>query len=272
MFDDKNNLLFIYALLPNMYRFCPSKSANIIFPPTCFAHKSLQCTVFSAICYILANLNASWVPTFSNASSVCAMISATHVDWSNIKLKTKHVSRNPKHSLRTWADTRPPMSTWILSQLWGHLVAPTRPLLLNKLRLLDSLATHFARLFPIKFPVADKISGSALKGALVQKLADSEDFYITAAEYSSEEEIDEQMPMEMDTDEENSVNLEAIDAVPANAVGVDCTMRDAFCAHVDKLKQMTNAYNINEENCIAPYQSILGHIWVNHALASCLYG
>ena len=40
------------------------------------------------------------------------------------------------------------------------------------------------------------------------------------------------MPMDMDTDEENSVNLEANDAVPANAVGVDCTMRDAFRAYV----------------------------------------
>ena len=98
--------------------------------------------------------------------------------------------------------------------------------------------------------VSDKISGSALKGALVQKLAETEDFYVTAAEFSSEEENDEQMPIDMDTDEENSVNSEANDAVLANAVAVDCTMRDAFRAYVDKLKQMTNAYTINEENCI----------------------
>ena len=50
--------------------------------------------------------------------------------------------------------------------------------------------------------VSDKISGSALKGALVQKLAEAEDFYVTAAEYSSKEGIDEQMPIEMDSDEE----------------------------------------------------------------------
>ena len=93
-------------------------------------------------------------------------------------------------------------------------------------------------------PVSDKISGSALKGALVQELAETEEFYITAAEYSSEEEIDEQIPMDMNTNEENLVNLETNDAVPANAVGVDCTMRDAFRAYVDKLKQMTNAYTI----------------------------
>ena len=91
--------------------------------------------------------------------------------------------------------------------------------LLNKLRLLDSLPCN--AFCP---SASDKISGSALKDALVQKFAETEDFYITASEYSSEEEIDEQMPMETDTNEDNLANLEANGKVVADAVDIDCTM------------------------------------------------
>ena len=154
MFDDKINLLHIYAHLPNTYRFCPTKFANIIFPPTCLCSQIFAVHGFFRNLLHPCKFKCVMSSDFLQCEFCLTMIFAANVDWSNIKVKTKHVTRNRKQSLWTWADTRPRMSTWILSQSWGRLVELTRPSLLNKLRWLDSLAMHLAHPCPIKFLVA----------------------------------------------------------------------------------------------------------------------
>ena len=87
--------------------------------------------------------------------------------------------------------------------------------------------------------------------------AQVEDNYLTAAEFWSSDEEDEEsdeenegVPMELDSSEDEDADLPHVNNVVALNNGVNYTMRDDFGKYVEHFRNITTSYSINETICI----------------------
>ena len=80
---------------------------------------------------------------------------------------------------------------------------------------------------------------------------------MTAAEFWSSEEEDEESgkedeaaPLDLDSSDDEDDNLPHVNDVGALNFGVNYTMRDDFRKYIERFRNVTTSYTINETNCI----------------------